>query len=154
MRNWNSLLDRRTFQDVGVFPLSPLSCLSPESSQNHVLKLVTLSSRRRSFSSSSTVQARGVSIACGVMTTRGTAPASQGRNRRCLSRGGGARRRKGRSRPCLMSLTECCGRVCWCTLSYPGSLRLFMSHQYYFLWKHTNHIFSSLYIHFLSPWQF
>ena len=55
---------------------------------------------------------------------------------------------------CLVSLIECCGRVWWCTLSYPGFLRLPMPHQYYTLWKHTNHILSSLCIHSLSPSQF
>ncbi|KAL5129017.1 hypothetical protein HKD37_14G041138 [Glycine soja] len=36
----------------------------------------------------------------------------------------------------------------------PVPLPLFMSHQYSFLWKHTNHIFSSLCIYFLLPSQF
>ena len=36
----------------------------------------------------------------------------------------------------------------------PVPLRLPLPHQYFSLWKHTNHIFSSLCIHFLSPSQF
>jgi len=111
---------RRTFQNVCVFPLSPSSSLPPESSQNHVLELATLPSSRWSSSSSSTVQARGASIGCGRRGTRGTAPASQGSSRRRLSRGRSARWCRG-PKSCLASLTECCDRVWWFTLSYPGS---------------------------------
>ena len=45
-----------------------------------------------------------------------------------------------------------CGSSVCCRV--PVFMRLLIPHRYSCLWKYTNHIFSSLYIHFLLPSQF
>jgi len=146
VRNWNSLLIEKPYITFVCFlyHLHPLFHMK-------VFKIMfsTLLSRRWSSSLRSIVQARGASIRCGRRGTRRIAPVSQGSNRHRLSHCGGAWQRRGLE-PCLMLLTECCGLVWWCTLAYPDS----WNPAYYSFWKHTNHIFSSLCIHFLSPSQF
>lgn len=113
----------------------------------------TCDSSLRRRSSSSTVWTRGALIECGHRGTHRNASASQGSSRCYLSCDGGARRREG-TESCLVSLTKCCGRVWWCRPSCRDSPTTSYAAYYSCLWKHTNHIFSHLYIYFLSLSQF